>query len=270
MKNIMLIPAVFSLTLICACGKQPVQEPADSAVPSAAPETAEPVSAEPEAAEPDFSLLYGTWHTESNMREITVYDNGGFALKDGTVLSEGYLSEDPEAPGKFALYLENNTRWGTHALLFADPDHPGTLTLQEGMGAELLVPGERIVVDGSEPLFELTLLDEVPEVGRVYHLEQTDTPAVFTVKATDRLENFRILWLDYEGMSSDGKPGFVTSELFYQEEMIPNEEITFVADINGTIPNIGITYDDGIGGGYYWYLTISGYDGSLEATPFWD
>ena len=126
MKNIMLIPAVFSLALICACGKQPVQEPADSAVPSAAPETAEPVSAEPEAAEPDFSLLSGTWHTESNMREITIYDNGGFALKDGTVLSEGYLSEDPENPGKFALYLENNTRWGTHALLFADPDH--TLT----------------------------------------------------------------------------------------------------------------------------------------------
>ena len=270
MKNVMIMSAAFALSLVCACGKQPVQEPAASEVPSADPESAEPEVTEPEAGSPDFSLLSGTWHTENNRREITVYDNGGFALKDGTVFSEGYLNEDPENPGKFALFLENNTRWGTDALLFADPNHPGTLTLQEGLGAELFVPGERKVSDGTDPRFELTLLDEVPDVGRVYHLEQTDTPAVFTVKAADRLENFRILWLDYEGMSSDGKPGFVTSELFYQEEMIPNEEITFVADIYETIPNIGITYDDETGMGHYWYLSISGFDGSLETTPFWD
>ena len=74
MRNVMIIPAAFALTLVCACGKQPVQEPAASEVPSAVPE-----AAEPEAGSPDFSLLSGTWHTENNRREITVYDNGGFA-----------------------------------------------------------------------------------------------------------------------------------------------------------------------------------------------
>jgi hypothetical protein len=43
-----------------------------------------------------------------------------------------------------------------------------------------------------------------------------------------------------------------------------------MADVYGTMPNTGICYEDENGDLHYWYLTISGFDGSPELTPFWD
>lgn len=263
MKLQSMLTAALAFVVLAGCGAKPAPEPSPAA------ESPEPeVTADTADKEVDFSLFAGIWHTENNMRELTIYDSGGFGLKDGTVHFDGYLVESMEFSGKFELYLENNTRWGENALLFADSSHPGTLTLQEGLGAELFVPGERVIEEEDVPPFVLILLDEVPDVGRVYHLERGDTPTIFTVRATERLNNFRILALDYLGPDSKGNPAFVTTELFYQEEMIPNEEITFAADVYGALPNIGISYDDKDGNGNQWYLTISGIDGSLEITRF--
>ena len=262
-----LMPAALSVLVFTGCAPaqtETMSEPESVSETPAAEMTAAPRN------NADYSLFAGTWHTENNLREITVYDTGGFALKDGTVLYEGELAEDPAHPGSFMLYLENNTRWGNNALLSADPAHPGTLTLQEGMGADLFVPGARETEDESAPPFKLTLLDTIPDTGRVYHFEESDTPSVFSVCAADRLNDFRILGLRYEGSDEEGKPGFVTWELFYQEVMIPEEEITVIADVSGTMPNVGISYDDASGDSHYWYLTLSGYDGSLEVIPFWD
>ena len=237
------------------------EEPAPSAVSS--PES--PAVPEPE----DFSAFAGVWHTESGLREITVYESGGFSMKDGTVLYEGYLSPE-EQPGRYGLYLEDNSRLGNDMALETDPAHPGTLTLTQGLGAELLLRGPRPDEEVSGMPFSLLVLDEKPEVGRVYNLAWSDDPLIFTVHANDRLKDFRILGLEYEGSDKDGKPGFVTWELFHQEEMIPNEEITFLADVYGTMPNTGICYEDENGDLHHWYLTISGFDGSPELTPFWD
>lgn len=241
--------------------KLPQEEPASSAAP-ALTETSVP---EPE----DFSAFAGTWHTESGLREITIYENGGFAMKDGTVKYDGYLSAE-EQPGWYGLYLEDSSRLGNDMTLGMDPAHPGTLTLTQGLGAELLLRGPRPDEEASAMPFSVLALDERPEVGRVYNLAQSDNPLIFTVHANERLNDFRILGLEYEGTDSEGKPGFVTWELFFQEEMIPNEEITFLADVYGTMPNTGICYEDENGDLHYWYLSISGFDGSLELTPFWD
>ena len=253
--------AVFFLLTLCGC-----RQPEEQSVPVM---TETPAAESPVKEPEDFSAFAGTWHTEDGLRELTVYENGGYALKDGTVLYEGFLSAE-EQPGTYGLYLEDSSRLGNNMTLTMDSAHPGTLTLTEGQGAELLIPGTRPAEEAAGMPFSVIALNEVPETGRVYNVAQSDDPLIFTVHANERLNNFRILGLEYEGSDSEGKPGFVTWELFFQEEMIPGEEITFLADVYGTMPNTGICYEDENGDLHYWYLTISGFDGSLELTPFWD
>ena len=73
--KIRLLTALALLVFMTQSGcahEEPEPAPQEEPVSSAEPAPAETAVPEPE----DFSAFAGTWHTESGLREITIYENG--------------------------------------------------------------------------------------------------------------------------------------------------------------------------------------------------
>ena len=265
-----IIPAALSLLVLLSagCKKQEVPRPEiETPLPSLTP--AVEATAEPDMPE-TAAVPEGIWHCNTNTCQLRVYPNGGYHMEYGSDTIDGYLEQE-ESSASWRMMKEDGTQWMNNARLLKDSSDIDTLTLTIGLGAERLLAGE--IEQKQEAAYSpVSVRPFDPENDRLelIDLSSGDNPADIVFTAEEPLVNFRILFLTVEGFDSEGNMGFVTSELFSREEVKQGEQFAIKADFFGTMPNLGFCYDDETGMPHYRYITLSGYDGSLEITPFWE
>lgn len=88
--------------------------------------------------------------------------------------------------------------------------------------------------------------------------------------ATDSVDDFKVLALQYESMDDDGNIPFSTVELYDYGTLSVDRAFAVEMILEGTIPEYGISYVDAQGNTRLFSVNPSGYDDSLllqEFTP---
>ncbi|MBO7703297.1 MAG: hypothetical protein J6S26_02535 [Solobacterium sp.] len=268
MRQLRLIIASLLPCVLFACTKPAPAPEGELHLPE---RTEEP---EPEAVETpaDFSAVEGTWIGQGGQSRITVYDNGGFQYEQDETVKDGYLkTSEQDGTVVYLMYLENNEPFTGDGRLCFDENHPGQLVLIQGMGA-VLFDREEEAPAVTEAAVQAFLDDDTSKDASitVIDLSESESSQGILFKANEEVAEFRVLYLDVESISEDGEIGFVTSEAYHQDVLRPGEPLKVYVTFIGTLPNIGFCYDLPNGDMKYFYLTISGKDGSLVQTPFWD
>lgn len=108
--------------------------------------------------------------------------------------------------------------------------------------------------------------DEILSDGMDYDtyiadVSEFQTEIVFT--AENRVKNFKVLALTYEGTDENGGILFSQKELYTQEVLSSDRPLIVGLTFIGTIPNYGISYEDANGTERCFAVEESGEDGSL-------
>ena len=91
------------------------------------------------------------------------------------------------------------------------------------------------------------------------------TPILITVDGT--VKDFRILALMVDNIDESGNISYFVEDLYVQDYMTPDEPIVVTMVFQGSFPNNGFAFTDANGDVYFYALSLSGMDGSVEITP---
>lgn len=80
--------------------------------------------------------------------------------------------------------------------------------------------------------------------------------------------DFSILALTLEDIDDEGRISFQNEVLFWLDTLMPERPLVVYLTFSGTIPNYGISYVDIDGELRYYYLGMSGEDGSIQLVEF--
>ncbi len=273
-KLFFIIVLCFAL-VFAGCGKQGGDEPTPANQPGQQEQPTEPTQpAQPEGGSQEedkkvFEPLVGSWYNENLTECITIYENGGFYLRQVTDDIYGYLvyTEEKSPEGitgpHFDLYLENNERLD-YSCLVQDEKYPGTLTYEQGMGAEILT--RRDYVSPMEmPLIEWVYAYDRKDSGLTdgfdsYVAVESDYPVEVVFNSLRDVDDFTLCKVS---MRENGSWAFDPVNNF--GTLKSNQPLVITLDFPGDMPSYGITYTDPWTFVTHQRLVAqSGYDGSIE------
>ncbi len=227
---------------------------------------------EKEADTKVFEPLVGDWYSENGLLRLKIYENGGFEMKSLGGDAEGYLkySEENNAEGvsgpHFDLYLENNELYSEFTCLVQDENYPGTLTFEQGMGAELLtheyVEPEKI--DWIYANFVSDLNYDIGEHEEFVAFDDPDSVEVLFTAIRD-IKDFKFYNAFIKDVTAAGQVSFGVNLMYEQPEFRGEVPLKVKMIFPGDSPNNALSYTDPFTGATRFYLIeLSGYDGSLQ------
>lgn len=82
------------------------------------------------------------------------------------------------------------------------------------------------------------------------------------------LSEFSVLQLSIEDVDAEGNMTFQREVIYTQDNLTPERPLVVYLTFSGTIPDYGISFVDKDGQQRYYYLAMSGLDGSIELVEF--
>jgi hypothetical protein len=218
-----------------------------------------------------FEPIVGDWYSENGLLQFKIYENGGFAMKSLGGDFEGYLQYTEEANAEgisgphFDLYLENNELYSDNACLIWDENRPGTLTFEQGMGAELLTH-EYVEPEKIDWIYANFVSDLPYDIGEHNEFEAFDDPdsveVLFT--AIRDLKDFKFYNAFIKDVTASGQVSFGVNLMYEQDEFKGEVPLKVKMLFPGDSPNNALSYTDPLTGATRFYLIeLSGYDGSI-------
>ena len=228
--------------------------------------------ASPKETEVDFSRLTGVWFDEIGHDALLIFPNGGFQLQDWNGFQEGelvYTEEDGgmwESGPRFEMSLENNERLYEDAYLVMEDD-PDELIYVIGGGAVVMT---RQAPDWAtdDGLVQVRFPDGPMIDCTVAELVEGDDTAEVVFTALGTVRDLQFYELALEDVDDEGNPTFAVETVYQQDWLTGQIPLVVVTAFYGDIPNNGFSYTDGAGETHRYYISLSGYDGSLYLGAF--
>lgn len=202
----------------------------------------------------ELKKVWGTWRSPGSEETLFIEKNT-FTLSD----SEKNISGTVEAVGNgsFTLIATEGELGGNASLKLSD---------SSADKAELTAAGESVqFIYGCE--FEPVSVTELSSANG-YDGVPLSAPVSLELKTTGKITDLSLLKLEYKDISDDGVPSYNIRVLMNMPLVEEGVRFNPVIEFTGSIPGYGISYKDSYGRKHYFDISQSGYDGSVEFTPF--
>lgn len=220
------------------------------------------------AAERDFTNLFGYWWDKIGPWELYVTADGQFTFSTPSGLFSGYVDRETDGYG---MYLSDGTRLNGDAQI-SFPEGSDDLLVYRSQFFEVSLylthydgypatqrtvwitpPGELL---SQYPAYEQAVIDDTEYAAEV--LLQADYP----------VKDLKVLSLEIQDVSQDGKITFREREAFTLPVLFPSRPLLLKVAFEGSIPTRGISYVDADGVTRRFTLSLSGEDGSCLLTEY--
>ena len=252
---------IFSLTM---CNKMPAgyeeyrQEMEAKYTPTEEPE---PTPSQ-EPSESDNSVLIGLWVTENGNTDLWVKSTGAYEMNYSDEAVTGTIAAIEDSNQRWNLIGENGKPWNNAVIAF-DASHPEALTLEIGMGAELLYYSENQTSPVHVGLNETD--SSVPDLIEV-NLSESDNAQLFLITTSETVYNFRVLELSDLAVQATGAASAVTKEVYKVNDLTKTDGLQVKAEPGPENSGLGYSYEDQDGNVYSWMISVD--HNALETKPF--
>jgi len=136
------------------------------------------------------------------------------------------------------------------------------------------VPDEELLVNAAADMpVEAAWAEEVLLEDTICDRFEADTSEYaedVAFMSWDGVTDFKVLALEYQDVDENGNLIFAETELYVQDALTSEYPLVVRLADYGTIPAYGISYIDGNGDLRKFAVSVSGFDGSVELTEFWN
>lgn len=159
--------------------------------------------------------------------------------------------------------------WGIQEELFAQVSSIDMMTFYD-----YRVPDEELLVNNAAEIpveaawAEEVLLDDT--ICDRFEADTSEYAEDVAFMSWDGVTDFKVLSLEYQDIDENGNLIFAETELYAQDALISEYPLVVRLTAYGTIPTYGISYVDGNGKLRKFAVSVSGFDGSVELTDFWN
>ncbi len=137
----------------------------------------------------------------------------------------------------------------------------------EGYGHRLTQLMDTLKFDNDPPVSG-RLVDEMDPEWLSFEAADDEYALPVLFRASEAVQNFQVLALDFPSISDDGEIDFPSEVLYELPELTPEQPLCVTLTFPGDVPSNGISYVDAEGNVRCFSVSLSGMDGSLVVSEY--